>query len=110
MFHIVDQNGFHEQVLHASGMVLVNFWARWSDECHNMSSVMHNMTEFLDEQDAIVQLDWSQHRRLAQELEVLGVPTLLIYFHGCEVARYSGTMNEDDLRKRIIELKQRDVC
>ena len=72
MFLVVEDNGFHEQVLHASGLVLVNFWTWWSDKCRNMSSIMCNMTEFLDEQDVIVQLDWNQHRRLARELEVYG--------------------------------------
>jgi thioredoxin-like negative regulator of GroEL len=108
MFHVADENDFHERVLHASGMVLVNFWAWWSDECHNMSSIMHNMIKFPNEQDTLVQLDWNQHRRLARELEVYGVPTLLIYISGREVARYSGAMSEDDLARRIIEVKNRD--
>ena len=37
-----------------SGMVLVNFWAWWSDECGRMSSVMRKVTDFLDDKDAIV--------------------------------------------------------
>ncbi|UCG14392.1 MAG: thioredoxin family protein [Deltaproteobacteria bacterium] len=108
MFQLVDEKSFEGEVLSASSMVLVNFWAWWSDDCHNMSSVMHNMTELLDEQDTIVQLDWNQHRRLAWELEVYGVPTLLIYIRGREVARFSGVMSEDELVRRIIEAKNHD--
>ena len=96
---------FEDQVLATCGMVLVNFWAWWSDECGRMSTIMRKVTDLLDEKDAIVQLDWDHHRGLARELEVFGVPTLLIYMKGNEVGRYSGTMSEDDLMKRVIKAK-----
>ncbi len=109
MVCLVDEDSFNEHVLHTGSMVLVNFWAWWSDECHTMSSLMRNVAHLLDEQDAIVQVDWDQQKKLAQELEVFGVPTLLIYICGREVARRSGIMSNDDLAKLIIEAKNGDV-
>jgi thioredoxin 1 len=110
MFNALNENDFNEQVLCANGMVLVNFWAWWSEECRNMASLMRNVAEFLDEQDAIVQVDWDKQKRLAQRLEVFGVPTLVIYINGRELVRYSGTMNRDDFMKRIVEAKNCDAC
>jgi len=100
---------FEDQVLDTRGMVLVNFWAWWSDECGRMSTVMGKVTDLLDVKDAIVQLDWDHHRGLARELEVFGVPTLLIYMKGNEVGRHSGTMSEDDLMRRVFEVKNFDA-
>ena len=108
MLCVVDKDSFNEHVLHTRSMVLVNFWAWWSDECHTMSSLMRNVAHLLDEEDTIVQVDWDQHKKLAQELEVFGVPTLLMYICGREVARRSGTMSNDDLAKLIIEAKNRE--
>lgn len=105
MFYVVDANNFKEQVLDNRGMVLVNFWTWWSSECRNMSALMRKVDGLLDEQDAIVQIDWKQQKQLAQELEVVGVPTLLIYIEGREVARYLGKMEKDELLKRILEAK-----
>ena len=105
MIHVVDKNHFNERVRNASGMVLVNFWTSWSDECRNMYPLMLNVADILDDQDAIVYIDWDRQKRLAQKLEVFGVPTLLIYINGREKARYSGTMNKVDLIERIIEAK-----
>lgn len=107
MVNIVDENSFDRHVLNARGMVLVNFWSRWSAECLIMSSLMHNMAHFLDKQDLIVQVDWDQQKRLARWLEVFGVPTLLIYSCGSELGRYSGTMSKDDLMKQLAETKSR---
>jgi len=110
MLCVVDEDSFNEHVLHTGSMVLVNFWAWWSDECRDMASLMHNVAEFLDEQDVIVQVDWERQKRLAKKLGVFGVPTLVIYINGRELVRYSGTMNKDDFMKRIIEAKNRDAC
>lgn len=107
MFHVADENGFNELVLHARGMVLVNFWVSWSDECRDMRVLMSNVADILDDQDAIVHVDWDQQKRLAQELDIFGVPTLLIYINGREIVRYSGTMNKNVLFKRITEAKIR---
>lgn len=105
MIYVTDTNSFKEQVLSAKGMILVNFWAWWSDECRKMSSLMRKIDGLLDEQDQVVQVDWDRQKELAQELEVVGVPTLLIYIGGREVARYSGTMTRNELVKRIIKEK-----
>lgn len=106
MFYVVDENNFEKQVLQTKGMVLVNFWAWWGAECRKMSSLMKKVDGILDEGDTIVQIDWDQQKKLAQRLEVFGVPTLLIYLDGNEVARYSGIMNKNELVKRIIEAKK----
>lgn len=103
MFDMVDANNFEQQVLHANGMVLVNFWAWWSIDCRKMTAVMNKIAVILDEVDLIVQIDWDQQKQLAQKLAVIGVPTLLIYFKGREVARYFGTIKTDDLLKQIIK-------
>ncbi|MBC8180322.1 thioredoxin family protein [candidate division KSB1 bacterium] len=106
MFNVVDSNTFNEQVLSAQGMVLVNFWAWWSDECRKMSSLMRKVDGILDEQDAIVQIDWDQQKQFASDLEVIGVPSLLIYVRGDEIARYSGIMSKDELIKRVLKAKE----
>jgi len=105
MIPVVNKETFKDNVLNNHGMVLVNFWAWWNDECRNMSILMHKVVSALDEYDKIVQVDWDQQKRLAQELEVFGVPTLLIYVGGTEVARYSGSMSKGGLLKRIVEAK-----
>ena len=49
--------------------------------------------------DAIIYIDWDLQRGLAKNLEVHGVPTLLIYFAGNEVGRFSGMLSADGIDK-----------
>ena len=83
----VDSAGFGEYVLESKGLVVANFWTLWSDECRHMSALMADVQHLLDEQDSILQVDWDQERQLAQKLDILGVPTLLLFDCGNEVAR-----------------------
>ena len=107
MIRSVDSAGFGEYVLKSRALVVVNFWTPWSDECRYMSTLMADVQHLLDDQDSIVQVDWERERQLVRELDVLGVPTLLLFVCGNEVARYYGTMSEDDLTKCVVEVKRR---
>ena len=105
MYDPLDSASFGEYVLKSEGLVVVNFWTRWSEECRQMSYLMADVQPLLDEKDSIVQVDWDQERQLAQDLDVLGVPTLLLFVGGNEVARYYGTMSEEDLRECLAAVK-----
>jgi len=107
MFPVVNASNFDEHVLNAKGIVLVNVWADWCEECWKMSNIMSKVYTFIDEQDAIVQIDWDQQKKLTNKLEVYGVPTLLIYANGDEVARYSGMVNKGDLFMKLAKVKNR---
>ena len=106
MIEIEDRDNFKKRVLSTKGIVLVNFWAWWSEECRTMYALMRDITDFINEQDAIVHIDWERQKRLAQELEIFGVPTLLVYINRREIARYSGIINKDELIRRITEAKK----
>ena len=107
MYRALDSAKFGEYVLKSKGMVVVNFWTPWSDECRYMSSLMADVQHLLDEEGSIVQVDWDRERQLVRELEILGVPTLLIFVCGKEVARYYGTMSEGELKNCVVEAKRR---
>jgi thioredoxin-like negative regulator of GroEL len=106
MFEYFNENTSHEQVKNAGRIGLAYFWGRWSQECRSMYPLIQSASNFIGREDALVQINWDRQKQLACEMDVFGVPTLLVYFNGRESARYSGTMN-NDLLKRIEESKKR---
>lgn len=109
MFLTVNVNNFDERVLNAEGVVLVNVWAGWSEDCRQMSTTMRKLTNLLDEPDTIVQIDWDHQKTLANKLKVYGVPTLLIFSSGSEIGRYSGIVATGDLMTKIVEIKNSNL-
>jgi len=104
---IDDENGLKKCSIDTKGLLLVNFWAVWSIQCHHMSDVMRDMKTQINDTDTIVYIDWDLQRGLAKNMEVYGVPILLIYFGGHEVGRLSGVLNAGALTRHINTLAMR---
>lgn len=98
---IDNEKGLNNQLIETKGFLLVNFWSDWSLQCRNMYHAMCNIKYQLREEDAIAYIDWSQNKELSKNLEVYGVPTLIIFFDGKERVRLSGMISERALLKHI---------
>ena len=109
MIQVVTKPDFNKAILATSGINIVNVWAFWCDGCLYMFSLMPYLNASLDKGDGIVYIDWDQNKKLAKELCVYGVPTLLVYQGKDEVARYSGTADARALRKWINHKKHREA-
>ena len=105
MIQVITKPDFNKSILATSGIKIVNVWAFWCDGCLHMFSLMPYIDASLDNGDKIIYIDWDQNKKLAKELCVYGVPTLLLYQGKDEVARYSGTADVRAL-KRLINHKK----
>jgi thioredoxin-like negative regulator of GroEL len=77
---------FHELV--GSGLVLVDVWA---DSCRPCVALAPHMAHIASTNPdlTVVKLDANKARRLCMSLQVRGLPTLLLFHDGQEVARIS---------------------
>lgn len=101
MIQVTTKSDFNEMVLITSGLKIINFWAAWSDACIHVFTLMQAITALLNGGDKIIFIDWDRQVGLARELKVYGVPSLLIYNGGFEVARGSGIISEFELKNWI---------
>ncbi|MDQ3094647.1 MAG: thioredoxin family protein [Actinomycetota bacterium] len=74
----------------ASGLVLVDVWADSCRPCVALGPHMKTVASSHPEL-TVVKLDASQARRQCMALQVRGLPTLLLYQDGHEVARITDT-------------------
>ncbi|HEU0086423.1 MAG TPA: thioredoxin family protein [Pseudonocardiaceae bacterium] len=70
----------------ASGLVLVDVWAESCRPCVALAPHLITLASTHPEL-SVVKLDASRARRLCMALQVRGLPTLLLYSDGQEVAR-----------------------
>jgi len=88
MGQLVDATKDTFSELVGSGLVLVDVWA---DSCRPCVALAPHMASIADAHPdlTVVKLDASKARRLCMSLQVRGLPTILLFSEGQEVARIS---------------------
>ena len=77
-------------VINGPKPVLVDFTASWCGPCKTMAPILEQLRASIGEAIRIIKIDVDQNNALAAELQVSGVPTLILYKNGMPIWRQSG--------------------
>ena len=81
----ISDASFEQDVLKASGPVLVDFWAEWCGPCKMIAPVLEELAQEYDGKLTIAKLNIDSNIETAPKYGVRGIPTLIIFKNG-EVA------------------------
>ncbi len=81
--------------------VLVDFFATWCGPCKMMEPMLHELKERVGDKASIIKIDVDKNQQLASQLQVRGVPTLVLYKNGQIKWRDAGIQPIDFLEKLI---------
>jgi thioredoxin 1 len=109
--HELNELNFEEMVLRAQGPVLVDVTAAWCAPCRALSPIVHRIADEMHGRVRVGTLDADACPNLASELAVRGLPTLIVFVRGEEVARRLGLANEAAIRKLLgVSLVAAEPC
>lgn len=77
--------------------VLVDFAAEWCGPCKAMNPILHKLSEDMGDRVEIITIDVDQNPAIAQHLNIMGVPTFIIYKKGQTLWRQSGMLSATSL-------------
>ncbi len=91
-----DQNNFTQEVLQSAKPVLVDFFAVWCAPCKMVSPLIE---EIAAERDDIKtgKVDVDQNMALAQQYQVMSIPTLILFKDGKPVNKIVGAVPKEEI-------------
>ena len=100
-FAAFDQNNFDVEVLARRGLVLVDFWPETCAPCRQLSRLLGQLSEEIPAGVRIGTVNADDNPSLIDRFGVRGVPTLLFFKDGIEVARRTGVDRRQVLKKLV---------
>lgn len=70
--------------------VLADFWAEWCAPCRAMAPVFEQAAARLEPRVRLVKVDTDREQEAARRYGIRGIPTLILFHQGRELARTSG--------------------
>lgn len=83
--------------------VLVDFYAEWCAPCKVTAPIIKQVAERMGEKVVVLKVDVDRNQAIARQLNIQGVPTLVIYKKGNIVFRRAGITSANEL---ITELEK----
>ena len=96
----VSQHDFDAQVLKAPGKIVVDFWAEWCGPCRMVAPVLEELAR---DHPGIrfVKLNVDDDPAIAQQYEVMSIPTILAFEDGQVCKRVVGALPKPKLIEEL---------
>ena len=97
----VSDSTFEDEVLKASGPVVVDFWAEWCGPCRMIAPALDEIAGAMGDKVRIVKLNVDENPQTASKYGVMSIPTLMIFKGGEMASRQVGAAPKAKLEQWI---------
>ncbi len=94
--HVTDAS-FEADVLKSGVPVLVDYWAEWCGPCKMIAPVLEEMATTYAGKIKIAKMDVDANQEIPAKFGIRGIPTLILFKNGQEVAKKVGAMSKSQL-------------
>ena len=93
----VSVASFEADVLKASGLVLVDFWAEWCGPCKMIAPILDDVSKTYEGRVSVTKMNVDENRAVPAQYGIRGIPTLMVFKDGQLAATKVGAMSKTQL-------------
>ena len=86
----VTDASFTADVLQSDKPVIVDFWAEWCGPCRMVAPILEEISAKHGDKVTIAKLDIDANPEIAQQYQILSIPTMLVFQGGKPVKQVVG--------------------
>lgn len=89
------KTAFQRSISH--GVTLVDFIAPWCQPCRRQAAIIRSLERHFEGNAQITTVDIDDHQKIALNLGIQSIPTIIIYKNGREIVRFVGLQSTETL-------------
>lgn len=90
-----------KDIIHGPQPVLIDFFAEWCGPCKAMSPILSDIAADFKEKIRVIKIDVDKNPEIASNLNIMGVPTLMLFNKGKMMWRQSGMLSRQALTAKL---------
>ncbi|MEM0979663.1 MAG: thioredoxin [Cyanobacteria bacterium P01_H01_bin.58] len=100
----LTESNFSSEVLESNIPVIVDFWAAWCGPCRLMNPIIDSLATTFEGKAKLAKINIDEHSKIADNYNIMGVPTLLFFKDGNLINRTEGVLTEAIITEKINDL------
>jgi thioredoxin 1 len=92
---------FEDEVLKASGPVIVDFWAPWCGPCRTVGPIVEDLAGTHADKVSVGKLNVDENQATAAKFGIMSIPTIILFDNGKAEKKVIGVRSKADLEKEF---------
>ncbi len=101
MAKVLNNSEFYNKIKNSDKLVVIDFFATWCGPCKMLTPIFESLSNEMSDKVDFGKIDIDRSLEVAQEFNIVSVPTMIIFKNGKMVEKMVGFSPKEQLKSKI---------
>ncbi len=101
MAKVLNNSQFYNKIKNSDKLVVIDFFATWCGPCKMLTPIFESLSNEMSDKVDFGKIDIDRSLEVAQEFNIVSVPTMIIFKNGKMVEKMVGFTPKEQLKSKI---------